>query len=223
MKPRLVTLLALSMAVPLPVAFGSTISLTPGTATSSVPQNGLAFPGTLMGDTGLTALTPGVGSVVNAMAEELVYSTSTGLDFFIQVVNNNQSGATDNLALVDARNFSGVTTSVGYLGIPIGGVAPSGANRTATGDTINFSFMNNGLNTLGSLAPSGQGNTSEWLEIDTNATTFTRTGSIGVQDGGTASMLAFAPVAPVPEPATAGLLCGGLALLGIFRRRQYSR
>jgi hypothetical protein len=221
MKNRLVTLLALGLVAILPVAYGSTITLTPGTATGSVPANGGAFPGTFVTDTGVMALTPGLGSAITATGQELVYLTATGLDFFIQVVNNNQSNGTDNLALVDARNFAGFTTSVGYLTLPSGGVAPSSANRTASGGTVNFLFLNSsGQNTLGSMAPGGLGNTSEWLEIDTNATALAFNGSIGVQDGGVASMLAYSPV---PEPATTGLLCGAMALLFIARRRAGSR
>jgi hypothetical protein len=69
--------------------------------------------------TGAVALTPGIGSVITATGEERMYSTPTGLDFFIQVVNN-QTNGTDNLALVDIRNFAGFVTSVGYSTVPAG-------------------------------------------------------------------------------------------------------
>ena len=218
MKRKFLIGIGLGMVVLLP-AFGSTISEFLGAGNEFRAGRREHLPGTLVASTGVVTLTQGIGSVVNASGQELVFSTATGLNFFIQVTNHNQDYATDNLALVDARNFTGFTTSVGYL--TTGGVAPSGANRTAIGDTVNFSFMDgNGQNTLGSLTPGGLGNTTDWLEIDTNATSFAETGSIGVQDGGTAAMLAFAPLtSPVPEPATAGLLCGGLALLGLVRKR----
>jgi hypothetical protein len=72
------------------------------------------------------------------------------------------------------------------------------------------------------MAPNGLGNTSDWLEIDTNATAYAFNGSIGVQDGGVASMLAYSP-SLLPEPATTGLLCGAMALLFIARRRSADR
>jgi hypothetical protein len=221
MKRKLVTFFALGMAAMLPMAFGSTMPITPGGGAVSVPANGSTFPGSLVADTGVVALTPGLGSSITATGEERVYLTSTGLDFFIQVTNNNQTNGTDNLSLVDARNFAGFTTAVAYLTLPSGGVAPALASRAAPGDTVNFYFVDSsGRNDLGSMAPSGLGNTSDWLEIDTNATGLAFNGSIGVQDGGVASMLAYSPV---PEPTTTGVLCGAMALIFIARRRAGGR
>ena len=126
------------------------------------------------------------------------------------------------MALVDARDFAGFTTNAGYLTLPSTGVAPSAANRTGPGDTVNFFFANSMMqNTLGSATPGGLGNTSDWLEIDTNAFTLGTlgSGSIGVEDGGVASMLAYSPAA-IPEPTTTYLVGGALLLMGLVRFRR---
>ncbi len=202
----------------------ATTMVVPGQTVAPVPA-AASFPtgATQVFDTGSTTLTPGVGSLVNGVqGEAMVYRTTSGtLDFFYQITNNNTGNSTtDNLRLVTAVNFTGFTTAVGYV-TSSGSVAPSDSNRTLSGAAINFDFLNaSGQNTLGTKPPSGLGSTSYWLEVDTNATTFCNTcGSLSVQDGGNAAMLAPAPTA-VPEPATLGFLGGGLALLGIARLRK---
>ncbi len=230
MTKKILTTLAFGLAVTLPSAFASTITLAPGGFTgapgsNSVPSNGSTFAGlTLVADTGVLTLVNGPGSNTNATADERIYRTTGGtLDFFVQV-HNLQGPSVDNLRTVDVRNFTGFTTAVAY-NTNSGTVMPSDANRTAgTGDTINFGFFNSADNsgTLGTDAPDGIGSTSYWLEIDTNATGFTNTGQVGVIDGGTASVLAYSPT-NVPEPMSMGLLGGGLALLGIARLRKAAK
>jgi hypothetical protein len=206
-------------------ASANTVNLAPagstGTAGSgSVPTNTITDPGfTLVADTGVVNMTPGTGSSVTAAGEEMVYRTSAGtLDFFVQVTNNQANGS-DNLDEVSLFNFAGFTTSVGYVTGFGGTVAPSNANRTATGSTINFFFFDptGQHNTLGTMSPYGLGSTTYWLEVDTNATSYT-TGSVGVQDGTNAAMMAYAPA--VPEPMSMGLLGGGLAALGLLKLRK---
>jgi hypothetical protein len=233
MKKVLLALLVVGAIGIAPYALASPVPISPGGSvvfSGSTGQDGSTFPVpglTLVANTGVVTLTDLPGSNVNATGQEEVFSTATGtLDFFIKIVNN-QSGGTDNLALVDVRNFTGFTTALGYVLAPSTGVAPSSANVTTGGDTVNFVFLNSSMqNTLGSLSPGGLCASnpcpSEWLEIDTNATNFAETGFVGVQDGGNAGMLAFSPTA-VPEPKAIGLV-GGLALLcvALWRRRSQS-
>lgn len=229
MTKKILTTLAFGLAVTLP-SFATTITLAPGGFTgapgsNTVPSNGSTFAGlTLVADTGVQTLVNGPGSDTNATADERVYRTGTGtLDFFVQV-DNLQGAGVDNLRTVDVRNFTGFTTAVAYR-TNSGTVPPSDANRTTTGDTINFGFLNatDNSGTLGVLPPDGLGSTSYWLEIDTNATAYMFTGQVGVIDGGTASIVAYSPAAGVPEPMTAGLLGGGLALLGVARWRKAAK
>lgn len=232
MKKELLALLIVGAIGIVPFAVATPVPVSPGGSTAftgTTGQDGSVFPVpglTLLANTGAITLTNLPGSNINATGQEEVFSTSTGtLDFFIKIVNNQMAG-TDNLALVDVRNFTGFTTALGYVLAPSAGVAPSSANVTSPGDTVNFVFLNSSMqNTLGSLAPGGMCSanpcSSDWLEIDTNATSFAMNGFVGVQDGGNAGMLAFSPTA-VPEPKATGL-AGGLALLCIALWRRKSQ
>jgi len=224
MRKIIVTFFALGLAVMLlPSAWAASASLAPGTCIGlgsvacpgTLPNNGsfstLVSGFTQVGDTGVVALTPGLGSTVSASGQELVYRTGSGtLDFFIQITNN--AGTADPLSSVDALNFGGFTTAVGYAIPRTAAQAPTDANRSGgVGNVVNFDFLSAG-------APSLTGR-SYWLEIDTNATTFGG-GVVGVIDQGTASMLAFAPT---PEPATTGIVAGALALMALVSRRRLAK
>lgn len=222
MKKRLISTMAVGLGLSL-CAMASTVTEGAGGSTTfsgTTGQSTFSSPGasgTLVASIAPTAFTNSPGSTITATGQEQVYRTSGGtLDFFFQVDN---TGA-DQLRNIAVKDFTGVTTSVGYIvGNPSGGVAPNGSSRGNTGNVINFSFVDSSNN--GTL----MGN-SDWVEIDTNATNFvlssTGTGNITVQDGGVATI--FPDYSPaVPEPATLGLLGGGLALLGVARWRRSKR
>ena len=62
--------------------------------------------------------------------------------------------------------------------------------------------------------------TSDWLEIDTNATSATLAGTLGfIGDDGQK----FYEPTPTPEPATTGVVAAALALMALVARRQITQ
>jgi hypothetical protein len=153
-----------------------------------------ALPFSFVGDTG-------------TVTEIVFQDTITGnLDFVYQV-----TVATGFIGGVTGFNFAGFMTNVGF-GTPAnnqcgggiactGTVAPSSIQRSADGSVVQFNFN-----------PNISGVTTYALEIQTDASGFT-SGSIGLIDGGGATLNGFAPSNSVPEPATNSLLGAGLVSL----------
>jgi hypothetical protein len=145
--------------------------------------------------------------------QEQVFSTASGtLDFFFLVSNTNTGDPLKTIDLFDALGWG--TVSVAADGPPpSGGQAPSGADQSASGQTVNFDYLSSGAGTL-----TGK---SEWLEIDTSATSaVSQAGAFGVIDGGAESIAAFVPT---PEPATTSIVGGAVALMALMARRRRAR
>lgn len=129
-----------------------------------------------------------------------------GLTFTYQLSSALSSiNSIDRLTL---NRFSGFSTDVGYNGT---GIIPSRVSRTVNGDLIAFVFED--ANFLPTLAP---GTSSPILVIQTSSSVWA-TGNASIIDGATVNVAAFVPLA-VPEPATAGLLLLGAAVLAIRRK-----
>jgi len=132
-----------------------------------------------------------------------------GLTFVYQVHLTGAPG--EILERITASSFAGFSTDVGYhlTGVQI---PPQTASRSGgSGSIVGFSY----------LAPAiAVGNTSALLIINTNAQ-FNTTGTLTVQDGITANLRGFAPIA-TPEPATVAMAFSALPFLGIavLRRRK---
>lgn len=217
MRKFLVTFFALGIAVMLlPSAWAATATPLPsgGTVTPVPVSTGLPSSGLLASTT--SAVTN--GGAVSANITEDVYNVGGTLDFFIQVANT----GTDALESVETDSFLGFTTSVAQDpgANAFSEVEASNASRDGTsgtnGDAVRFGFTNTG----GQLTQIGPGQTSYWLEIDTNATTY-GVGEVSVQDGGVASAVKF--FAPTPEPATTGIIGGALALMALVGRRRLAK
>lgn len=224
---RFLKVIGLGLALSASLVFAASTPLAPGQGITSINNNG-SLPTTGLVTTGTFNLVNPLNPAQTATVVEDVYRTTGGtLDFYYQVDNTStaQGGhPADPLNEASFDSYTGFTTSVAYDSGNGGTLAPinSGggnvASRAAGGDTVNFFF------TLppgdGQLAP---GETSYFLEIDTNATTWNGFGEASVIDGGTAFAVAIQPAPTVPEPMTMGLIGGGLALLGIARWRRSNK
>jgi hypothetical protein len=150
---------------------------------------------------------------------EYVVLNGSVVDFYYEVTNSASSG--DNVANVQMQNFKPVTpisaeNNTATVGGTAAGTVPSGTAALSTnGSTVTFNF---GASPTNILAP---GQTSDWLEIDTTQANFMggATEKVGAADG-TGFTLTGNFYGPAPEPATLGLLGGGLALLGVARWRR---
>jgi hypothetical protein len=174
------------------------------------------------------------GSYLTLDFREVVYKEAGGtLDFYLQaaVVGTPVSGTT--LSDMFQLPFSGVTMNVGTAtGVGLLNMAPqstSGTNDdpttvvagaggaprpqcTSAGNSC-ISWLFNGL---------GLNGVALTMEIQTNATSFI-TGGVGFDVNSNIGMdpvLAFAPVAPVPEPVSIILMGTVLALGAFFIRRR---
>lgn len=145
----------------------------------------------------------------NACATSSSLGCGGALDFFVQVYNPLGSGPVDS---VDLTGFSNYTASLGYITLTSNEVSPTGASLSASG-VLSFDFD--------SLS-----GTSSWLEIQTGATSFATTGTIGINgnlltSAAPSGVTGDSPV--VPEPATTGLVAGALALMAIVARRKSTK
>ena len=90
-------------------------------------------------------------------------------------------------------------------------VAPQFVALSSSGDQVTFDFSGSAAIQI------GDSNESFVLVIKTNRKSFTA-GSSSIIDGGVANVASFAPT---PEPAFAGLLLGGLFVVGLFLARRF--
>ncbi|MGA2591436.1 MAG: hypothetical protein ABSH32_16065 [Bryobacteraceae bacterium] len=128
------------------------------------------------------------------------------LDFLFEITSSATS--TDGIARITDTSFSTYLTDVGYstgTGSVPGGVYPVTVDRSSNGAVIGFNFE-----LPAGIAP---GDSTEILEIETNATTY-MPGSLQITDGGVATVVAFAPDA-APEATTVSMMLMGAILFGV--------
>lgn len=205
------------------LSLGLALGVSAFASPSGLTVGGTGSPATLLATTNWQTAD---SATFNGSYIENVYSDPNNsfcagcLDFVIQVSDNTPAptGSSGIIERVTTSSFAGYSTSIGVdtvdattLGLNAGTVgnplvSPSTASQAA--DTVSWSFSPY-------LNP---GQTSELLEIQTNATNFT-SGFLSLQDGQTANGMGFEPTA-TPEPMSLGLIGGGLALIGVIYRRR---
>jgi len=152
------------------------------------------------------------------LQSHVVQEVGGTLSFYYQVSNDQNS--LDAIGQLTNSNFAGWVTDVNYrldamAGIAGGSINPgtqqgSYATRSGDGSLVRFHFVPFPVG-AGELA---QGTTSLWHVIRTNATAFTL-GNTAIINGGNVNVQTFAPI---PEPATLGLVA--LGALTLLRRRR---
>jgi hypothetical protein len=135
-----------------------------------------------------------------------------GLTFIYQLHNNATS--VNDLERFTIPGFAGFSTDVSYQ--TGSGVPSTATSRDSGGDVMGYDFISAPVGS-GALHP---GQTSDWMVIQTNATTITNV-QASVIDGTVTNVnsLAPSPAAGIPEPATLSLALLGTAGLVLRRRR----
>jgi hypothetical protein len=182
---------------------GAVFVAAPALASTCLPQGSTCSPDDFTGTgTGATLLASNsapyvifglsVGTAISA-----VYLEAGGtLTFDLQIAS--QAGPVGDISQVSASDFQGVAADMGYRtdgstlpgGTFVDGTQiPFDVSRAMSGDPIAWDFP--GPSATNTLPP---GATSDVLEIQTNATTFTAGSVTIVSDGSTTTVAGFAPV-----------------------------
>lgn len=201
-------------AVPLSGAGTTDFSIT-GTTVAARPE----LAGTILEDKITEFTISGAGETLSGTIQNRVVRSVDGtLDFYWRIVPTSGNG---DLLAFRVGGFEGFTLDADWRIDGLGDVAPDTARYFGDGSgSVNFLFSNNEVG----LSPTGGYEESMFFFLDTNATSYSESGSFDLLCAGSGCMSqsysTFAPTA-VPVPAAVWLFGSGLAgLIGFSRRKQ---
>ena len=182
-----------------------------GTTTAASPQ----LAGTVIEDDVVPfAFSSAGGTVTGTVQSRVVRSTLDGtLDFYWRIISDARSS--DTITQFRIGDFVAPLYSGDYATDGLGDIGPDAAFKFP-GPAVNFVFGHENGSEL------GPGMSSYFLFLDTSANTYNRSAfyDLTTHSAISTQFSTFAPTAFVPEPGTFALFAGGVAFLGLARRRR---
>ncbi len=195
-----------------PLAPGGLIGLT-GTTFAANPALG----GTVQDDP-LVPFAIGGGALTGNLQDRVVLSDDLGTMIFAPRIRETSlaaGGPPLEILSISVTGYAGYTTDVDFRTDGLGDTGPDTVSRSVDGDRLNFRY---------SAAPLVAPDESRFISILTDVPAFAPIGTATIVARTSPTSQPFSVTltginAPVPEPTSAGLLLGGLAVLSGSRRR----